>query len=62
MIQILDNGLSFKQSGGFNYAWFKIRKEASEFYRCVALRELMVIPVTDRDSYDLLGKQWGALR
>jgi hypothetical protein len=62
MIQILDNGLSFDANGNFHYAWFKIQKDARTFFRCVALRELAVIPVTDREKYDLLGKQWGALR
>jgi hypothetical protein len=62
MIQILDNGLSFDENGGFRYAWFKIQKGDRTFFRCVALRELAVIPVTDREKYNLLGKQWGALR
>lgn len=60
-MQILDNGLSIK-NGNLQYTWFKIQKGAETFYRCVALRELLVIPVSDRKEYDLLGKQWGALR
>lgn len=60
-MQILDNGLSIK-NGDFQYAWFKIQKEAEVIYRSVALRELLIIPVSVREDYDLLGKQWGALR
>lgn len=61
MLTILDNGLSI-QNGELRYAWFQIQREAEVFFRCVALRELLVIPVSTRDDYDLLGKQWGALR
>lgn len=60
-MQILDNGLSIK-NGHFQYAWFHIEKDDETFFRCVALRELLIIPVSMRDDYDLLGKQWGALR
>ena len=60
-MQILDNGL-FIKNGNFQYAWFKVRKDSETIYRCVALRELLVIPVSSKDDYDLLGKQWGALR
>jgi hypothetical protein len=60
-MQILDNGLSIK-NGNFQYAWFKIQKDMEVTYRCVALRELLIIPVSVREDYDLLGKQWGALR
>src|SRR5258708_35201130 len=58
---ILDNGLSIKE-GMLRYAWFRIQNHGEPFYRCVALRELKVIPVSERKDYDLLGKQWGAMR
>ena len=69
MLSILDNGLSI-ENGNVRYAWFKLQKgfdtlnpaDVSEFYRCIALRELQVIPVSVREDYDLLGKQWGAVR
>ncbi|MFZ5884029.1 MAG: serine-rich protein [Chloroflexota bacterium] len=61
MLQILDNGLHI-ENGDVRFAWFKLRKGVDEFYRCVALRELQTIPVSVREDYDLLGKQWGAVR
>ena len=77
MLRILDNGLAI-ENGDVRYAWFKLEKGfdrvstrsthrlnpagISEFYRCVALRELQIIPVSVREDYDLLGKQWGAVR
>ncbi len=60
-LTILDNGLSITK-GDLRYAWFRLQKGAEHFYRCVALRELQVIPVSVREDYDLLGKQWGAVR
>jgi len=61
MLRILDNGLSIA-SGNVRYAWFKLQKDSEQFYRCIALRELQIIPVSVREDYDLLGKQWGAVR
>jgi len=61
MLRILDNGLSIT-SGDVRYAWFKLQKDSEQFYRCIALRELQIIPVSVREDYDLLGKQWGAVR
>ena len=61
MLTILDNGLHV-ENGGLRYAWFHLHDGGSEFYRCVALRELQIIPVSVREDYDLLGKQWGAVR
>ncbi|HXF85484.1 MAG TPA: ATP-binding protein, partial [Anaerolineales bacterium] len=61
MLQILDNGLHI-ENGDVRFAWFKLRKGVEEFYRCVALRELQTIPVSVREDYDLLSKQWGAVR
>ena len=61
MLQILDNGLSIT-SGDVRYAWFKLQKDSAQFYRCIALRELQVIPVSVREDYNLLGKQYGAVR
>lgn len=60
-LTILDNGLS-SANGDLHYAWFKLQKGGEQFYRCVALRELQVIPVSMREDYDLLGKQWAAVR
>lgn len=61
MLDLIDNGLAF-QDGNMTYAWFRLRRNGQPFYRCVALRELLVIPVSVRDEYDLLGKQWAAVR
>ncbi len=61
MLSIVNNGLTIKD-GSLRYAWFEVQKDAQRFYRCVALRELQVIPVSVREDYDLLGKQWGAVR
>ena len=60
-LHILDNGLRI--DGGLRYAWFKLSQTGvGDFYRCVALKELAEIPVSVRDDYDLLGKQWAAVR
>jgi hypothetical protein len=61
MLSILNNGLAI-ENGNLRYAWFEVQKDAQRFYRCVALRELQVIPVSVREDYDLLGKQWAAMR
>lgn len=61
MLKILDNGLTI-ENGDVRYAWFKLQKGVEEFHRCIALRELQIIPVSVREDYDLLGKQWGAVR
>jgi hypothetical protein len=60
MLSIIDNGLEI-QDGVLRYAWFQIEKDGQRFFRCVSLRELQTIPVTERDDYDLLGKQWAAV-
>ena len=60
-LSIIDNGLRI--DGGLRYAWFKLNYTGvGDFYRCVALKELSEIPVTVREDYDLLGKQWAAVR
>ena len=61
MLSILNNGLAI-ENGNLRYAWFEVQKDVQRFYRCVALRELQVIPVSVREDYDLLGKQWAAMR
>ncbi|MBI1793382.1 MAG: ATP-binding protein [Chloroflexi bacterium] len=61
MLTILNNGLAIK-NGGLRYAWFDVQKDDQRFFRCVALRELQTIPVSERADYDLLGKQWTAVR
>ena len=61
MLSIVNNGLTIKD-GNLRYAWFELQKDTRRFFRCVALRELKVIPVSVREDYDLLGKQWAAVR
>jgi hypothetical protein len=60
-LSIINNGLRI--DGGLRYAWFKLNYTGvGDFYRCIALKELSEIPVTVREDYDLLGKQWAAVR
>jgi hypothetical protein len=62
MLTILDNGLRI-DDGQFCYAWYKVSNDdGTPYYRCVALKQLDTIPVSDRDDYNLLGKMWGAMR
>src|SRR5450756_2653856 len=62
MLTILNNGLRI-DDGQFRYAWYKVSNEdRAPYYRCVALKQLDTIPVSDRDDYNLLGKMWGAMR
>src|SRR5271157_529158 len=68
MLTILDNGLRI-YDGQFRYAWYRVSEstpkghdDRTPYYRCVALKQLDVIPVADRDDYNLLGKMWGAMR
>ncbi|CAG0955736.1 hypothetical protein ANAEL_00330 [Anaerolineales bacterium] len=61
MLTILNNGLTI-HDGALRHAWFELEKDSRRFFRCVALRELKVIPVSVREDYDLLGKQWAAVR
>ncbi|WP_345297534.1 hypothetical protein [Candidatus Villigracilis affinis] len=61
MLSIMNNGLTI-EDGNLRYAWFELQKDLRRFFRCVALRELKVIPVSVREDYDLLGKQWAAVR
>jgi len=60
-VRILDNGL-VSQDGFFRHLWFRLGTPQGECFRIVALRELAVIPVTQREDFDLLGKQWAAIR
>ena len=61
MLTILDNGLRI-ENGQFRYAWYKVsNNDEAPCFRCVALKQLDTIPVSDRDDYNLLGKMWGAL-
>lgn len=60
-VQVLDNGL-YAPSGALQYAWFRLSTPQGERFRCIALRELSSIPISSRDDYDLLGKQWAACR
>lgn len=60
-VQVLDNGLH-APDGALQYAWFRLSTPQGERFRCIALRELSSIPISSRDDYDLLGKQWAACR
>jgi hypothetical protein len=60
-LQILNNGMEI-QNGELRYLWFQLQTPLGERYRCVALRELAVLPVDSTEDFNLLGKQWGAVR
>ena len=60
-VQVLDNGL-YAPDGMLQYAWFRLGTPDGERYRCIVLRELSSIPIAVREDYDLLGKQWAAVR
>ncbi|MFZ2096697.1 MAG: serine-rich protein, partial [Anaerolineales bacterium] len=60
-MEILDNGLEI-ENDVLQYAWYQITTEQGVYYRCVALRELAALPVDSLEDYNLLGKQWGAVR
>ena len=60
-VQVLDNGL-YAPDGVLQYAWFHLATPDGERFRCIALRELSSIPIAVREDYDLLGKQWAAVR
>jgi hypothetical protein len=47
MLSRLNNGLAV-ENGNLRYAWFEVQKDAQQFYRCIALRELQVIPGAGR--------------
>jgi hypothetical protein len=74
MLTIHDNGLKI-DNGKFRYAWYKVSESTPQgqstpkghdggmpYYRCVALKQMDIIPVTEREDYDLLGKMWRAMR
>ncbi|HUI87302.1 MAG TPA: serine-rich protein [Anaerolineales bacterium] len=61
MLTIVDNGLSF-QDGNLRYAFFEIEKDGRRFFRCVALKELLTIPASEREDYELLSKHHMAVR
>src|SRR4030042_4914075 len=60
-MEILDNGLQI-ENDVLEYAWYKLGTEQGEYFRCVGLRELAALPVDSLEDYNLLGKQWGAVR
>jgi hypothetical protein len=60
-MEILDNGLQI-ENDVLQYAWYRLGTDQGEHYRCVALRELASLPVDSAEDYNLLGKQWGAVR
>ena len=61
MLSIVNNGLNFKD-GGLRYAFFEIEKDGRRFFRCVALKELLTIPASEKEDYDLLSKHHVAMR
>ncbi len=62
MLTILDNGLKI-DDGQFRYAWYWVSEDGgTPTYRCVALKQLDILPVTEREDYNLLGKMWTAIR
>ena len=60
-MEILDNGLQI-ENDVLEYAWYKLSTEQGQYFRCVGLRELAALPVDSLEDYNLLGKQWGAVR
>ena len=60
-MEILDNGLEIKDEV-LQYAWYRLSNQQEEYYRCVGLRELSALPVDSLEDYNLLGKQWAAVR
>ena len=61
MLSIINNGLSFKD-GNLHYAFFEIQKDGRHFFRCVALKELLTIPASEKEDYELLSKHHVAVR
>lgn len=57
MLTILDRGQA-------QYLWFRLQEEPQGrgFFRVVALLELASVPVSIREDFDLLEKQWAAVR
>ena len=60
-MEILDNGLQI-ENDVLEYAWYRLSTEQGQYFRCVGLRELAALPVDSLEDYNLLGKQWGAVR
>jgi len=61
-ILIEDSGIHTER-GEIGYVWFAVQREdGSRFVRAVALAELAAIPVSVREEYDLLQRQWAAVR
>jgi hypothetical protein len=60
-LQILDNGIHI-EGDRMRYMWLRIATNSHQVYRCVALRELVYLPIETRDDPDVLGKQWAAVR
>ncbi len=54
MLTIIDNGLRFKDT--LQYAWFHLQNNGETYYRVIALKELAVVPVDEREDFDLLSK------
>ncbi len=62
-IRIADSGIQ-SHNGQIQYVWFKVHdlETGQTFFRAVALAELAAIPVSVREDYDLMQKQWAAVR
>ncbi len=63
MIAIQNSGIH-TTLGQIDYLWFDILDLAASrrYFRAVALAELAAVPVSMREDYDLLQKQWAAVR
>ncbi|HNB54904.1 MAG TPA: ATP-binding protein, partial [Anaerolineales bacterium] len=64
MLEILDNGLVV-QNDVFSHLWFCLRDaNQQERFRAITLRELTALVIDDQElaDYNVLGKQWGAMR
>jgi hypothetical protein len=68
MLTIHDNGLQI-DDGKFRYAWYQVSESTPKgqdngapYYRCIALKQLDIIPVTEREDFDLLGKMHQVMR
>ncbi len=61
MIAVVDNGI--RNRDGQPIMWFRLRQnDGREVFRAVLLHRLAVIPISSKEDYDLLGKQWAAVR
>ncbi len=63
-LTILDNGLAV-ENDTFRHLWFRLQNAQNQVrFRAIALRELTALVIEDQEmaDFNVLGKQWGALR